>query len=95
MRTTLAAFATCLTAATAFGQSINEIRTQETGVDLQVYVEIEGAAATSLNDLSLVIVGNDDFALPPAQNGSIESVVNLTGQSIPSSGFFTLALIAS
>ncbi|MFZ4722691.1 MAG: hypothetical protein ACOYMI_06030 [Phycisphaerales bacterium] len=91
MRTTLAAFATCLTAATAFGQSLNEIRTQQTGVDLQVYVEIAGTAATSLNDLSLVVVGNDDFALPPAQNGSIENVVNLTGQSIPASGFFVMA----
>ncbi|MBM4006152.1 MAG: hypothetical protein FJ292_01080 [Planctomycetes bacterium] len=96
MRTTLAAFATCLTVATAFGQVTNitqlsEIRTQQTGVDLQIYVEIAGTAATSLNDLSLVIVGNDDFALPPAQNGSIESVVNLTGQAIPSSGFFVMA----
>jgi hypothetical protein len=91
MRTTLAAFATCLTAATAFGQSINEIRTQETGVDLQVYVEIAGTAAASLNDLSLIVVGNDDFALPPAQNGSIESVINLTGQSVPASGFFVMA----
>jgi hypothetical protein len=91
MRTTLAAFASSLAAATAFGQSFNEIRTQETGVDLQVYIEVAGTAGTSLNDLSLVVIGNDDFALPPAQNGYIESVVNLTGQSIPASGFFVVA----
>ena len=82
MRTTLAAIATCLVAATANAQSLNEIRTQQTGVDTQIYVEIAGTAGTSLSDMALIIIGKDPFALPPAQNGYIESVVSLAGKSI-------------
>ena len=91
MRTTLVAIATSLTASVAFGQSLNEIRTQQTGIDTQIYAEIAGTAGASLNDLSLIVIGGDDNALPPGQNGYIESVISLAGQAVPSSGFFVMA----
>ncbi len=91
MRTSLAAVATCILSSTALAQSINEIRVQQTGVDLQVYAEIAGTPGASLNGLTYVVVGNDDFQLPPQQNGSIEAAISLDGQVIPSSGFFVLA----
>lgn len=72
MRTTLAVIATSLTATVAFGQSLNEIRTQQTGIDTQIYAEIAGTSGASLNDLSLIVIGGDDNALPPGQNGYIE-----------------------
>ncbi len=90
MRTTISLLATCLAAATAFGQSINEIRTQQTGIDLDVYAEISGTAGADLGDLTLIVIGGDDFAIAPAQNGYIEAVIPLTGQIIPTSGYFVV-----
>ena len=91
MRNTLVAIATSLTATVAFGQSLNEIRTQQTGIDSQIYAEIAGTSAASLNGLSLLVIGGDDNALPPGQNGYIESVISLDGKAVPASGFFVMA----
>ena len=91
MRTTLVAIATSLTATVAFGQSLNEIRTQQTGIDSQIYAEIAGTSGASLNGLSLLVIGGDDNALPPGQNGYIESVISLDGKAVPASGFFVMA----
>jgi hypothetical protein len=91
MRTTLAVIATSLTATVAFGQSLNEIRTQQTGIDTQIYAEIAGTSSASLNGLSLLVIGGDDNALPPGQNGYIESVISLDGKAVPASGFFVMA----
>jgi len=72
-------------------QTINEIRTQQTGADLQIYAEIAGTPNASLAGLSLIVIGGDDAQLPPDQNGYIESVISLDGYSIPASGFFVMA----
>jgi hypothetical protein len=69
---------------------INEFRLEQPGADTDEYIEIAGAPAQSLAGLSLVVIGDDDFALPGEQNGTIEMVVSLDGFSVPSSGFFVV-----
>ncbi len=90
MRNAIAAVAMCLSTS-ALAQSINEIRSAQTGVDLQVYSEIAGVPGSSLDGLTYVVIGNDDFQLPPQQNGSIEVAIPLDGNTIPASGFFVMA----
>jgi hypothetical protein len=68
---------------------INEIRSEQPGADLDEYIEIAGAPGESLAGVSLVIIGDDDFALPGTQNGYVEEVVPLSG-TIPASGFFVI-----
>jgi hypothetical protein len=70
---------------------LNEIRLEQPGADLDEYIEIAGASGESLNGVSIVVVGDDDFAFPGQQNGSIECVVSLDGRTVPSSGFFVVA----
>ena len=91
MRTSLAAIATCLVSGAALAQSLNEIRTQQPGVNLQNYVEISGTPGASLTGLTFLIIGHDPFLLPPEQNGVIERAISLDGYSVPSSGFFVMA----
>lgn len=67
---------------------LNELRLEQPGADNDEYIEIAGTAGESLSGVSIVVIGDDDFALPGQQNGVIEQVVNLTGFSIPASGFF-------
>jgi hypothetical protein len=69
---------------------INEFRLEQPGADTDEYIEIAGAPGQSLAGLSLVVIGDDDFALPGEQNGTIEMVVSLDGFSVPSSGFFVV-----
>jgi hypothetical protein len=69
---------------------INEFRLEQPGADTDEYIEIAGAPAQSLAGLSLVVIGDDDFALPGEQNGTIEMVVSLDGFSVPASGFFVV-----
>ena len=90
MRTSPAAVATCLLCSTALAQSINEIRTQQPGVSTQRYVEIAGTPGTSLDGLSFIVVGNDDFGIFPLRSGVIEQVVSLQGKTIPTSGLFVI-----
>ncbi|RLS50991.1 MAG: hypothetical protein DWH90_00165 [Planctomycetota bacterium] len=80
--------ALCL-APTAFAQSVvlSEIRVDEPGFDLSEYVELAGVAGTSLNGLSIVVVGDGDAGSP---NGVVESVIALSG-SIGASGRFLVA----
>lgn len=70
--------------------SLNEIRVDELGVDLNEYVELAGPAGTSVAGLWYIVIGDDDFQFPPLQNGSIEVAVPLKGV-IPGSGYFVLA----
>jgi hypothetical protein len=70
---------------------LNEIRLEQAGADLDEYIEIAGASGESLNGVSIVVVGDDDFAFPGQQNGTIESVVSLDGRTVPTSGFFVVA----
>ena len=67
---------------------LNELRLEQPGADNDEYIEIAGTAGESLSDVSIVVIGDDDFALPGQQNGVIEQVVNLTGLVMPASGFF-------
>lgn len=67
---------------------LNELRLEQPGADNDEYIEIAGTPGESLSDVSIVVIGDDDFALPGQQNGVIEQVVNLTGLVMPASGFF-------
>ncbi|MFM7051113.1 MAG: hypothetical protein ACKOYN_03140 [Planctomycetota bacterium] len=69
---------------------LNELRIEQPGADLDEYIELAGAAGESLNDVSIIVIGDDDFALPGQQSGTIEMVVSLAGQSVASSGFFVV-----
>ncbi|MCE2882443.1 MAG: hypothetical protein LW636_08820, partial [Planctomycetaceae bacterium] len=69
---------------------LNELRIEQPGADLDEYIELAGAPGESLNDVSIIVIGDDDFALPGQQSGSIEMVVSLAGQSVASSGFFVV-----
>ena len=90
MRTNLIAGLLLATTSAAFAQDINEIRVQQTGIDTQIYAEIKGVAGTDLSTYTLIVIGNDDFATPPAQNGYIESAIQLSGL-IPASGYYVVA----
>ena len=90
MRTNLIAGLLLATTSVAFAQDMNEIRVQQTGIDTQIYAEIKGVAGTDLSTYTLLVIGNDDFATPPAQNGYIESAIQLSGL-IPASGYYVVA----
>jgi len=87
-RFTVATLALCL-APTALAQNVvlSEIRVDEPGFDLSEYVELAGVAGTSLDGLSVVVVGDGDAGSP---NGVVESVIALSG-SIGASGRFLVA----
>ena len=93
MRTNLIAGLLLATSSATFAQStvsLNEIRVQQSGVDSQIYVEMAGAAGTDMSAYTLLVIGNVDFATAPLQNGSIETVIPLTG-TIGASGFYVVA----
>ena len=69
---------------------INEIRVDQPGIDLSEYIEFKGTPGASLAGLTLVVIGDDDAASPPSQNGTIEAIVALSG-NFSSTGFFVLA----
>lgn len=78
-------------AASAAAQvTINEIRVEQPGVDFDEYVELKGQPGTSLAGYFYIVIGNDDFQLPPNQNGYVEEVIPLSG-TIPASGVFVIA----
>jgi hypothetical protein len=70
---------------------LNEIRLEQPGIDFDEYIEIAGAPGESLTGLSIVVIGDDDFAFPGQQNGYIEDVIPLDGSSVAASGFFVVA----
>jgi len=69
---------------------INEIRVGMPGLDLSEYIEIVGTPGAALDGLTLIVIGDDDAAAPPSQNGTIEAVVALSG-NFSSTGFFLVA----
>ena len=71
--------------------TINEIRIEQPGLESDEYVELKGPAGTSLDGYFYVVIGNDDFAFPPGQNGYVEEVISLQGQTIPAGGLFVIA----
>jgi hypothetical protein len=77
----------CLTAGTPPVLSFNEIRADEpSNTDPNEYIEIKGVPGTSLNGVSIVVVG-DGLSL----NGNIEAIISLNGVSIPKDGICLIA----
>ena len=72
--------------ASSGGVIINEIRIDQPGTDVDEYFELAGAAGTSLDGLTYVVIGDG-----AGGSGVIEAVVDLTGNSIGASGFFVAA----
>jgi hypothetical protein len=66
---------------------INEIRVEQAGADNDEYFELIGAPSTSLNSLTYLVIGDD----ASNDQGVIEEVTNLSGQTIPGSGYFVVA----
>jgi len=63
--------------------TINEIRIAQPGADVDEYFELIGPPGTPLDDIQYIVLGD----IP---SGTIESVVDLTGQVIPPSGLFVV-----
>jgi len=79
--------ASCLATGAAPALAFNEIRIDEPGgVDPNEYVEITGTPGTSLNGVSLVILG-DGADL----DGNVEAVVSLNGITVPKDGILLIA----
>jgi hypothetical protein len=67
---------------------ISEIRIDQPADDTDEYFELIGAPSTSLDGLTYLVIGDGSS---PSASGVIEEVTSLTGQSIPSSGYFVAA----
>jgi len=65
---------------------INEIRIDQPSSDLDEYVELVGPASQSLDGVSYIVIGDGTGG-----SGTIESVLDLSGQTITASGLFTVA----
>ncbi len=77
----------CLAGGPAPNVRINEIRTDEPGANVNEYFEIKGAAGTSLNGVAYIVIGDG----AAGDNGIVESITYLTGNSIPADGHFLVA----
>lgn len=66
--------------------TINELRIDQPGVDIDEYLEIAGPAGTDLSGLTLLVIGDGGAAM-----GHIDNATDLTGQTIPASGYFVMA----
>ena len=75
----------CATAG-AQAATISEVRIDQSGTDNDEYFELAGTSGTSLTGLTYLVVGDG-----AGGSGTIEAVVDLTGQTIPGSGFFVAA----
>ena len=67
---------------------LNEIRVEQPGAETDEYIELSGAAGESLTGVSIIVIGDDNFAPPGSQNGVIEAVINLDGFTVGASGIF-------
>lgn len=65
---------------------LNEIRTDQPGGDPDEFFELVGPPATSLDGLTYLVIGDGSGA-----SGVVETVIDLTGQSINGSGYFVAA----
>ena len=63
---------------------INEIRIDQPSTDNDEYFELTGDAGTSLDGMTYLVIGDSTAG----GSGVIEAVVNLTGYTIPTSGYF-------
>jgi len=86
----IAAFLTACTGASALAGTpthISEVRLNESGVDVNDFVEIDGTPGTSMNNMTYVVISRGD---DPAANGVIEHAYALSG-TIPASGHYVVA----
>ena len=65
------------------GITINEIRVDQSGSDLDEYFELIGPAGQSLDGLTYIVIGDGSGG-----SGVIESISDLTGLAIPADGNF-------
>jgi hypothetical protein len=77
-------------ASSGLGFVINEVRIEQTSSDVDEFVEIRGTPGASLDGYTYIVIGDCD-SFPPTQNGCIEAVVDLSGSSMSSSGYFVIA----
>lgn len=77
----------CLSQNAAPSVGLSEIRMKQAGDDDDEFFELVGEPGTSLDGVSLVVIGSvsDD------SDGAIETAINLSGYSIGSSGYFVAA----
>jgi len=66
--------------------TISEVRIDQPSTDNDEYFELAGSAGSSLDGLTYLVIGDGSGG-----SGVIEAVVDLTGSSIPASGFFVAA----
>lgn len=66
--------------------SINQIRIDQPGADDDEYFELYGAPSTSLDGLTYLVIGDG-----AGGSGTIEAVVDLTGNSLDANGYFVVA----
>jgi len=65
---------------------LNEIRTDQPGGDPDEFFELVGPPGTSLDGFTYIVIGDGSGA-----SGVVETVIDLTGQSINGSGYFVAA----
>ena len=81
----LAAIGLVLGATGAYGASINEIRTDQGGSDIDEYFELAGSPSESLDGLSYLVIGDGTGS---GAGGAVEAIVSLAGLTIPADGYF-------
>jgi len=87
----LAAPALAVTSSASAQLRINEIRIDQPGADVDEYVELAGPPGSVLINTFYIVIGDAPGAIPPAQNGTIETVINLSGAVIPPDGVLLVA----
>ena len=66
--------------------TLSELRIDQPGSDTDEYFELAAPAGTSLDGLTYLVIGDGSGG-----SGVIESVVDLSGHTVPASGFFVVA----
>ena len=70
---------------------INEVRIDQPGADNDEYFELRGVPGASLDGVTYIVIGDLSGATPPAQNGGVEFVLDLTGNALDGNGLFLVA----
>ncbi len=71
------------TAVYAQGIKLSETRPDQPGFDGDEYFELAGPPGASLDGLTYIVIGDAPIPEPPHQSGVIETIVPLTGYTIP------------
>ena len=77
----------CLSQGAAPELALSEVRMKQAGSDDDEFFELTGAPGTSLDGVSLLVIGS----VAADSNGGIETAVNLSGLSIGKTGYFVVA----